>query len=864
LSSARDFSVSSLDIFDFEVHPFSGDVLAGGEDGNVTSTTTSSSSSSSSTTVLGAHGKRVTAVGWHRLAPLAASGSLDGSARIWDVTAGREAWAHGGVEGGITALSWSFTGALLATAGKDRRVRVHDPRASSVVAEWEAHEGVQGSKVTFLGSDHHVVTTGFSKQRTRQQAVWDTRSTAKALVMRNGESSTAPVIPYYDRDSELLLFAGRADTSIRLNVATDSSPFLAEVSTFMSPAAHKEIALLPKTCLEVMSCEVARIYRLTQTSIEVVSLQVPRKVKREYEDVAELYPDTCSWEPTTTAQEWFAGTQTLPKTVNLRPKAKRDAGAPATTTAAPAAATSTSTTAASAAPNPAVEQHKTVLPSSLRGSTVGRDSVSMPLGRDSVSSASGSAGPGRSTPVINLVRASKFRNNFPTLFKPELHYYELKPDLQSFHESNSIDCNESYFALPWSGNGGHISIVKHEHVGRWLPARSRTWETGLGHVTDLAFNPFSATSLALGGENGTVLHVDFGADCAGEPRVSKFVGHTARVTRVLFHPTVSSVLATTGGDPEVRLWDLEAGRERQVLAHPGEFVFDGAWSYDGTLLATTAKDRQIRLWDVRAGKAVRETEGHEGGKTSRIVWLGNTERFATTGFSKGSDRQICVYDARAMGKPLSTTNIDVNPGTLMPFYDEDIGVLYVSGKGSGWIKCYEIVPEAPYIHYLTEQASPTPNSGVCAFPKKVVDVRKVEVGKFLRLSKDRVEPVLWSTPRTRKEFFQDDVYPDTRDGSPVASASEFFGSDSSRTFAPRLTSLRPAGMDRLSDAPPLPEKVHALQKFAKDMEADRSNERTDKLMAQFASEVQRNGGTMEEKKVVVANADNCVADDEWD
>jgi hypothetical protein len=199
----------------------------------------------------------------------------------------------------------------------------------------------------------------------------------------------------------------------------------------------------------------------------------------------------------------------------------------------------------------------------------------------------------------------------------------------------------------------------------------------------------------------------------------------------------------------------------------------------------------------------------------------------------------------------------------MPFFDEDIGVLYLCGKGSGWIKCYEIVAEQPYAHYLTEHASPNPLSGCALLPKAVVDVTKVEVARFLRLCKDRVEPITWSTPRTRKEFFQDDVYPATRARAPSGKASEFFAS-SAALFPPKLVSLRPANMPLLSEAPPLPEAVNARTKFAKDMEADRSNARTESLIAQFAGKVNDNRGEDITKVIKVADAENCVADDEWD
>lgn len=48
----------------------------------------------------------------------------------------------------------------------------------------------------------------------------------------------------------------------------------------------------------------------------------------------------------------------------------------------------------------------------------------------------------------------------------------------------------------------------------------------------------------------------------------------------------------------------------------------------------TCRDKKLRLFDPRAGSdAVRVTDGHAGVKGSRVVWLGDRDRIATTGVS---------------------------------------------------------------------------------------------------------------------------------------------------------------------------------------------------------------------------------------
>jgi len=59
-----------------------------------------------------------------------------------------------------------------------------------------------------------------------------------------------------------------------------------------------------------------------------------------------------------------------------------------------------------------------------------------------------------------------------------------------------------------------------------------------------------------------------------------------------------------------------------------------AFNYNGNLLVTPSKDKKIYVFDVRSGKIVFENVNHEGTKSQRAVWLGDTNRIATTGCGK--------------------------------------------------------------------------------------------------------------------------------------------------------------------------------------------------------------------------------------
>ena len=71
----------------------------------------------------------------------------------------------------------------------------------------------------------------------------------------------------------------------------------------------------------------------------------------------------------------------------------------------------------------------------------------------------------------------------------------------------------------------------------------------------------------------------------------------------------------------------------------------------------------------------------------QVVYLGDTGKIYTTGFSRYNDREYCVWSQHDLSNPLERETIDSgSSGVLCPFYDHDTRIIYLAGKGDGNVR----------------------------------------------------------------------------------------------------------------------------------------------------------------------------------
>ncbi|XP_071443505.1 coronin-1A-like isoform X1 [Hetaerina americana] len=388
------------------------------------------------------------------------------------------------------------------------------------------------------------------------------------------------------------------------------------------------------------------------------------------------------------------------------------------------------------------------------------------------------------------VRSSKFRHVFGSPAKKDKCYENIKIT-KNAHDSHFCAVNPKFVAIVTEvAGGGAFLVLPICKTGRLEFNAGRV--TGhRGPVLDIKWNPFNDNIIASCSDDCTVklwYIPEGGLTSHLNEWLVDLRGHRRRVGHLEWHPTAENILLSAGFDHLVIVWDV--GREEAVSiveGHP-DVIYCMSFNLDGSLLATTCKDKKLRIIEPRHGIILSEGVCHQGTKASKVAFLGDTGRLFTVGFSRHSDRQYAVWDQDHLETPLSMETIDSSSGVLFPYYDHDTKIIFLAGKGDGNVRYYEVVDRAPWVHYLNQFPSGSPQRGLGAMPKRGCDVSRCEIFRFYKLhaTKEVCEPISMIVPR-KSDQFQDDLFPDTAAPTPSLTAKEWI---TGKNKGPILISLK--------------------------------------------------------------------------
>eukprot|EP00922_Rhytidocystis_sp_ex-Travisia-forbesii_P069228 GHVS01103288.1.p1 GENE.GHVS01103288.1~~GHVS01103288.1.p1 ORF type:complete len:429 (+),score=48.87 GHVS01103288.1:253-1539(+) len=379
----------------------------------------------------------------------------------------------------------------------------------------------------------------------------------------------------------------------------------------------------------------------------------------------------------------------------------------------------------------------------------------------------------------------------------KIHYADIKLSTKAT-DSPGIACSSEYIAAPWDvGGGGMIGVMKLEACTRKPDVIRIKGHTA--QIFDVAFSPFYSSLLASCSEDQTIRIWDIPEDPPANQEMKDAVailsGHTKKVILVQMNPVADFVLASVSSDQTVKIWDLE--RKSSVFSHSFDNpLYDAKWNEEGSMLATASKDKHLNFLDPRQSAITGSVESHEGAKAIRCCWMegvaGTPHHVLTTGFSKRQEREVAVWDGRSLSEPVFRFGIDRTSQCMYPTFDDSTGMLYLAGKGDANFKYYHF--HAGKLSKVDEYRSTVPMKSFGFIPKRSVDTKRCEIGRFLKNEGGKlILPISLIVPRKNADVFQADLYPTCPLPSPSLTCSKWL---SGETAGPKMGELGEQAVER--------------------------------------------------------------------
>uniref|UniRef100_A0A673NKM6 Coronin n=1 Tax=Sinocyclocheilus rhinocerous TaxID=307959 RepID=A0A673NKM6_9TELE len=388
----------------------------------------------------------------------------------------------------------------------------------------------------------------------------------------------------------------------------------------------------------------------------------------------------------------------------------------------------------------------------------------------------------------SIVRQSKFRHVFGQAVKTDQTYDDIRVSKVTW-DSSFCAVNPKFLAvIVESSGGGAFLVLLLSKVGRV----DKNYPLVIGHsgpVLDIDWCPHNDNILASCSEDTTAMVWQIPDHTPSRPISEPIVvleGHSKRVGIIKWHPTARNILLTAGSDNLIIIWNVGTGEPLITMDDHPDLIYNVSWNYNGSLFCTTCKDRRLRVCDPRKNEVVAERlSPHEGIRPMRAIFTKEGNIF-TTGFTRMSQRELGLWDPTNFEEPIALLELDTSNGVLLPFYDPDTNIVYLSGKGDSSVRYFEITEEPPYVHYISTFSSKEPQRGMGFMPKRGVDVSKCEIARLYKLHERKCEPIMMTVPR-KSDLFQDDLYPDTAGPEPALEPEEWMDR---RDADPLLVSMR--------------------------------------------------------------------------
>jgi len=127
--------------------------------------------------------------------------------------------------------------------------------------------------------------------------------------------------------------------------------------------------------------------------------------------------------------------------------------------------------------------------------------------------------------------------------------------------------------------------------------------------------------------------------------------HTLQQNEGLYTAVFSpngAMIAASGDNGQIRLWDVNTGTTVKTLKGHGAFVWNIAFDDKGERIVTSSYDRSAKVWNIVTGELIHDLKDH-----SDWVWTATFNNKGDRIITGGDDKKAIIWDAQS-GKALFT------------------------------------------------------------------------------------------------------------------------------------------------------------------------------------------------------------------
>jgi len=399
-----------------------------------------------------------------------------------------------------------------------------------------------------------------------------------------------------------------------------------------------------------------------------------------------------------------------------------------------------------------------------------------------------------------MVKSSKYKHVYADDPKSEDTISDL-PKCATDGEGNYCAASTKFISVGKAGAGGPVMVLPLDKTGR-QPTGIPTLATHQGRVYDMAFCPSNPYLLATGSEDAQIHLHNIPKGGLTERVEEPFSvlggtdsGHQKKISLLSWNRATEGILASGSYDRTVKIWDSQTSAATNSLPIEDN-LFSLQWDSLGKELGfcfKSPKGTQMCVTDPRSNEITGQLKAFSK-KTAKMFFHGGKQWVGAFGFKDGRKRYLRIWDRRKFtaDEKVLDLELDNESSTLMPYFDEDVNLLWVYGKGSGAVNFYELGGKKHAVA-LGGIRNSVPCKGGCFIPKRACDTSKCEIARFMKLeikdSKLRICPLKFIVPR-KSTLYQEDIYPDTYSGKKLLTDTDWLGGKNVEALA--TCSMNPA------------------------------------------------------------------------